>query len=650
MLAISTFSQQSLDSFGNFSKLLRPKFRLNSFEGNAMNFNRTIDWELSFSSASIFAAQQANDIQLISIGKRIGSHYIYARYTPGFQKSFILNTDTLTTISDSTKVLGALLSYSEIFGFGYSFQFSNTLSVGATFRFFDEKYSEDNVYFFFSDSVNSVISKTDSWNKTHWRGDIGLTYQAFDNLLLSFSSANLFVLNQNGEFDENNDLELKSDKVAIMGVDYQPFDYLFFHAIYETTSSFIVGSDLKFSLLGGNIALGLSLFHDKYQTPFITGVQPSISFAYKSLNVNVSAIAYTNKRSSVMNVKNLLSDGIHSITNNQFSYNKIIASLSLSLNFKRVQKIKLLDVKIINPIYPILSDEYIEHPFAIGKVVNISDEKIIVKPFSYIPMINSDVVSSPSISVAPLDTISVPFYTIISKEFTLLDKREIANANFYLASIYDENDDEVQKPILINGLNSWDSQVNNLRYFVKYDYQEANKYSKEILNNYRDSLALVDKKMMIFYRTKIIFNNFIKTMQYVSDPRSSTEYVQLPTQTIEVAGGDCDDLSVAFSALLESIGIQTAFVDYKSDTKINHVNLLVNTKLKPEEAMLITQNDKKYFVRKSGTGVNEVWIPLELTSLTNFTTAWKIASQKFNTEAIDNLGIAKGKVVIYDIY
>ena len=84
-------------------------------------------------------------------------------------------------------------------------------------------------------------------------------------------------------------------------------------------------------------------------------------------------------------------------------------------------------------------------------------------------------------------------------------------------------------------------------------------------------------------------------MQYVSDPRSSTEYVQFPTQTIEVAGGDCDDLSVAFSALLESIGIQTAFVDYKSEEKISHVNLLINTKLKPEEAELITQNDKKYF-------------------------------------------------------
>ena len=64
----------------------------------------------------------------------------------------------------------------------------------------------------------------------------------------------------------------------------------------------------------------------------------------------------------------------------------------------------------------------------------------------------------------------------------------------------------------------------------------------------------------------------------------------------------------------------------------------------------ITQNDKKYFVRKSNVGREEIWIPIELTSLTNFNTAWEVASSKFNSEAIDGLGLAKGKVVIYDIY
>jgi hypothetical protein len=650
ILVVSAYSQQSLDIYGGFSKLLQPKFRLNSFEGNAMNFNKTIDWEFGFSSAAILTSQPTSEIQLAFIGKQISSHYIYARYSPGFQKSFALNTDTLVTISDSVNALNANLNYSEKLGFGYAYQFSNKLTVGATFRYFEETYSEDNIYLYFSDSVNSFVTVEDSWKKTHWRGDVGFSYQPYHNLLVSLSTANLLILNQTGEFNENNNLELKTNTTAILGIDYKPLSNIFLHGIYETSNSFIVGADYNRNLFGGSVAFGVSLFHDNYQTPFITGFQPTLGLSYKSFSFVLTAIVYKNKRESVMDVQNLLSDGIHNITNNQFSYSKIVANINFALNFKRKQKVKFIDVEILNPIYPILSEEYLKYPFAKGRVLNLSNESIVIKPSSYISNINNDVVNSPSVTIAPMDTISIPFYTVVSRDLEVFDKREIGQASFYVTTIYNDTDDEKQKPILINGLNSWNSEVNNLRYFVKYDFQESSKYSKEILNKHKEELANSNNRLEIFLQTKTLFNSFIKEMQYVSDPRSSTEYVQFPVETIEVKGGDCDDLSVAFSSLLEGVGIQTAFVDYKSETKISHVNILVNTKLKPEEAELITQNDKKYFVRKNEIGDEEIWIPIELTSLTNFSTAWEVASHKFNLEAIDNLGLAKGNVVIYDVY
>ncbi len=57
----------------------------------------------------------------------------------------------------------------------------------------------------------------------------------------------------------------------------------------------------------------------------------------------------------------------------------------------------------------------------------------------------------------------------------------------------------------------------------------------------------------------------VKKIVYVSDPRASVEYVQFPEQTFELKGGDCDDLSVAYCSILESVGIQTALVDYKGN-------------------------------------------------------------------------------------
>jgi hypothetical protein len=153
-----------------------------------------------------------------------------------------------------------------------------------------------------------------------------------------------------------------------------------------------------------------------------------------------------------------------------------------------------------------------------------------------------------------------------------------------------------------------------------------------------------------FYKAKILFDEFIKHLTYISDPRATGEYVQFPNQTLELKGGDCDDLSVCYSSLLESVGIQTALVDYKANGKVRHVNVLFNTKLVPNQAKLITNNDTKYFVRESVDGKDEIWLPVEVTSLTDFDTAWSLGSEKFNKEAINDLGIVKGKVAIIDIY
>lgn len=170
------------------------------------------------------------------------------------------------------------------------------------------------------------------------------------------------------------------------------------------------------------------------------------------------------------------------------------------------------------------------------------------------------------------------------------------------------------------------------------------------MNEKKEELEKTNGVISTFDKIKILFNNFVKEMIYVSDPRSSVEYVQFPEETIKVKGGDCDDLSVAFASLLESIGIETSFVDYKSESGISHVNLLINTGLQPSQSNLITVNDKKYFVREDENGKDKIWVPVEMTSLTEFETAWSLGSEKFYEEAVEDLGLAKNAVEIIDIY
>jgi hypothetical protein len=49
-------------------------------------------------------------------------------------------------------------------------------------------------------------------------------------------------------------------------------------------------------------------------------------------------------------------------------------------------------------------------------------------------------------------------------------------------------------------------------------------------------------------------------------------------------------------------------------------------------------------------GNDEVWIPIETTSLTDFEAAWNIGVEKFNREALIEMGLAIGKVEIIDVY
>jgi tetratricopeptide (TPR) repeat protein len=102
-------------------------------------------------------------------------------------------------------------------------------------------------------------------------------------------------------------------------------------------------------------------------------------------------------------------------------------------------------------------------------------------------------------------------------------------------------------------------------------------------------------------------------LSYVVDPKtpfvefskdeSLVDYLQFPRQTLGYKGGDCDDLSILFSALLESVGVETAFV-----TVPGHIFLAFSTGLSAEEASRAFASPRE-LILESGEG----WVPVETT-------------------------------------
>jgi hypothetical protein len=56
-----------------------------------------------------------------------------------------------------------------------------------------------------------------------------------------------------------------------------------------------------------------------------------------------------------------------------------------------------------------------------------------------------------------------------------------------------------------------------------------------------------------------IYRYVVENYNYVSDPRN-TEFIQSPQETMQIKGGDCEDLSIFLNSLLENIGIKTYLV------------------------------------------------------------------------------------------
>ena len=652
LLANEISSQQSADIFGGLNGLSESKFRLSGFENNPSNANDVKDWEFGLSFGGSLAKKNTAGIYFLSIAKRIGPNYFYGRFSPGIKKEFNFKSGTKIKLQGDIEVeqeLQTTLKYEEVFGVGYSFTLLPELTAGFNLRYFGQQFSEEKPDIIFSDTLNSVSITNLSTDKNFWSCDFGISYKPITEVAVNISSINLITAYERS-VETGTAFEMKREKGAAIGLSLSPVNTLNLFAAYETTNSFSAGINGSFSLLGGKLSIGAAALHDKYQKPFLAGIIPAINFSSDFYSVTLSGVKYFSDRTKSEPLSEFLSNGINNVFNNPYSYDKIFLTLNMALSFIPDQKIKFIDLLIEKEIYPALAGEYQKEPFAVARVVNLSGKRVTVKPSSFIPRLNIESVYSPQVEINGGDTASVYFFTIIDEDITPVDKREIVQTHFYISSDTRQNEDRIQKPLLVNDKNSWDGKITNLRYFAKEDYTFSFEYARRVISLFKVEIENRSPELRIFEKAKILFNHFVKEMVYVADPRASVERVQFPQETFSFKGGDCDDLSVAYSSLLESVGIQTAFVDYKSDSGISHVNLLINTEIKPEESGLISINDKKYFTRKNISGTDEIWLPVETTSLTNFDTAWNIAAEKFFNEAIENLGLSKRTVEIVDIY
>jgi tetratricopeptide (TPR) repeat protein len=121
-------------------------------------------------------------------------------------------------------------------------------------------------------------------------------------------------------------------------------------------------------------------------------------------------------------------------------------------------------------------------------------------------------------------------------------------------------------------------------------------------------------------------------MNYQADPSTpytefsknadAIDYLQFPAQSLQFRAGDCDDLSILNAALLEALGVETAFI-----TVPGHIYIAFDLGLSPSQAAArFPRAGDLIFAR------DKVWLPVEITlTKSDFLKAWETGADEWRT-------------------
>lgn len=119
-------------------------------------------------------------------------------------------------------------------------------------------------------------------------------------------------------------------------------------------------------------------------------------------------------------------------------------------------------------------------------------------------------------------------------------------------------------------------------------------------------------------------------ISYVIDPRSPyaavkhqgfpVDFLRFPRQTLKHGAGDCDDLSVLYCALLEAVGIESAFI-----TVPGHIFTAFDLGVSAEEARRTLSSTHDLIFRD-----DTAWLPVETTEIDGgFLEAWRKGAEQW---------------------
>jgi hypothetical protein len=302
-----------------------------------------------------------------------------------------------------------------------------------------------------------------------------------------------------------------------------------------------------------------------------------------------------------------------------------------------------MDAPVFGNIFPVFFKYYNDHSLGTATLVNgekgeVTDVTVTIFMKQYM---DSPKTCAAVASLKPGETVSVPFYALFTDRILEVTEGTMVAADIGLS--YETGGRHVEASgsqavrILDRNAMSWIDDRCAAAYVTAKDPTVLS-FSKNVVGAIKDELK---SSMNKNFQTAMALHEALDLygLNYIVDPKSSyssnsgnkevVDFLQFPRQTLDYRAGDCDDLSILYSAILESVGIETAFV-----TVPGHIYLAFSLDASPAEARRgFSQMDT--LIEREG----KVWLPVEITMRKEgFLEAWQTGAREWREAAQAGFG------------
>ncbi len=610
------------------------------------------DWDLTASTYAAFRRDvPLNGISLYSAAtaKRfLDAHVVAASYSPGMSLEFVVPKSFQFPGGDNTKIdYQQRITYREQYALGYGYQITPTVGLGVSARYREQLITDTQVLTELG--VAGRIVSVD-YNASAWNIDIGLNWKPEGQWSFGVVAKNLFRLTESELSETVMNLGLRNVKSLRVGAAYRATPMTMVAFDFDTQAQGGVGSEW---LLGERWALRQGVLFGGTSTQFIAGFSGGVGFSYGPAKINLSYVHFLNRRDQPT-VQEFIDRGVQDLGYNAFTPSQITLSANISLGRTRDVWAKIEYVQILSEVYPSSYQTLAYRPLGKARVKNISSKPISAKVSFFVEQYMDGPTETPrAVYIEPNAEADVPFYAIFNDAIRFVPSMVLRAADVFVkASPAEDYDDKSQTRVIIRGRNDWDGDALSLRYFVTPEDPDILRFTRSVMSQNKDTMAASPKQLEKFRSARYLFNEFASRLTYVNDPKVSKDRVQFSSETLALRGGDCDDMTVCFSSLLSSVGINTAFIDVVPPQRLDdaHIFMMFDTEVPAAQAKLVSDNPKRYVIRKNERGEETVWIPVETTAITEgFQQAWEVGAREYFDYVEVGLGVVRGWVRLVDL-